>query len=331
MTAPPLPEDALPAALVRADTAQKPNIPPAAKSPVPVHQDLSSIKSALESIAHRQQPSGAAPGGPLDSAIPGSAAAADDSAGNDNDAVLRRWVAALSSAATDAKSSAPPPTGATAANKPIEVPVQLQPAVPADKAGLPAAAPDASGQLLREVKFERISDAPAPAPTVATHVLGAHTATATAATDDTAVLQLQTPMQNSREWSNGLGDRIVWLTSNSVQNAQIRLNPPHLGPIEVQVSVTDNQTTVALLAHHATTRDALEAAAPRLREILGSHGLSNVNVNINHQSSGERAAQSQQQPFQQGYVVRDVDLPATAAGAVPARTNRSSTLLDAYA
>lgn len=142
------------------------------------------------------------------------------------------------------------------------------------------------------------------------------------------VLQLDTPVAQP-EWAEGIGERIVWLSDNRVNDAQIRLNPGHLGPIEVRVSVGEDQARVSFIAHHAATREALEAATPRLREMLAAHGFGSVNVNISHESSGERTAQN---PQPHHWIARDsapADEYAAGTGARLARP--SSKALDAYA
>jgi len=141
--------------------------------------------------------------------------------------------------------------------------------------------------LLKEVAFEakRSSEGSQP------FVLAAQTtqtASATPVRADGPVLQLNTPVAQP-EWADGIGERVVWLTQNDLNNAQIRLNPAHLGPIDVQVNVTDDRASVSLVAQHATTREALESAAPRLREMLSAQGFTNVNVDISNQSTGHSA------------------------------------------
>lgn len=183
-------------------------------------------------------------------------------------------------------------------------------------------------QLLREIGFDRAFEA---SPSQSSSVVPSHGLAAqpngTTATNDVPVLQLNARM-NTPEWADGLGDRIVWLTDQNLSNAQIRLNPPHLGPIEVSVSVTDDQTNVSFMAHHAATRDALEAAAPRLREVLGSQGgLGTINVNINQQSSSERSAQGQRYDAWQSFDPPPFETASTAGAIRPS----ARTLIDTYA
>jgi len=77
-----------------------------------------------------------------------------------------------------------------------------------------------------------------------------------------------------RAWGEQVGDRVVMMASNQVKQAEIRLTPAELGPLRVQVSVDDGNTHVTFHAQHAATREALEQALPRLRELLAENGLS---------------------------------------------------------
>ena len=77
-----------------------------------------------------------------------------------------------------------------------------------------------------------------------------------------------------RAWGEQLGDRVVMMAANQLKQAEIRLTPAELGPLRVQVSVDDGNAHVTFHAQHAVTRDALEQALPRLREMLAENGLS---------------------------------------------------------
>lgn len=66
----------------------------------------------------------------------------------------------------------------------------------------------------------------------------------------------------------------MWMAGRGIQNAEIRLNPAELGPIRVQVTVDNEVAQLAFTAQHSQTREAIELAMPRLREMLTENGLS---------------------------------------------------------
>ncbi|MCX7628581.1 MAG: flagellar hook-length control protein FliK [Methylophilaceae bacterium] len=88
------------------------------------------------------------------------------------------------------------------------------------------------------------------------------------------------PLVGSESWGTGLGDKVIWVLNNQVRGAEIHLNPPALGPLEVRIQVTEGQANLAFMTPHPTVRDAIEAAAPRLREMLGDVGISIGNVSV---------------------------------------------------
>lgn len=88
-------------------------------------------------------------------------------------------------------------------------------------------------------------------------------------------------------WGQAVGERMVWTVQQNLQHATIRLDPPHLGPLEISVSVKDDQANVVVQAQHALTREALEAEMPRLRAMLGEAGFTSVDVNVARDQRGE--------------------------------------------
>lgn len=104
---------------------------------------------------------------------------------------------------------------------------------------------------------------------------------------------LDTPV-GSRAWDQGVGERIHWMIGNGLSSAEIRLNPQHLGPLEIRISLHNDQTQVSILAQHGATREALEASLPRLREMFQESNLNLGSVDV-----GRREAQTQQQGLNQ--------------------------------
>jgi flagellar hook-length control protein FliK len=106
---------------------------------------------------------------------------------------------------------------------------------------------------------------------------------------DTAVLSLpvHTPLRHP-EWSDEVSQRVRWVIGNQVQSAELKINPPQLGPIEVRVSVdSDQQMTVTLSSQHALVRETLQDSVPRLRDLMSEHGFSAVNVDVSQHSSSD--------------------------------------------
>ncbi|QSA95504.1 flagellar hook-length control protein FliK [Methylococcus sp. EFPC2] len=106
---------------------------------------------------------------------------------------------------------------------------------------------------------------------------------------------LERPMAHP-SWSEDLGDRVLWMVGQGRQSAELKLNPAHLGPLEVRIELNqDQQTSVQFLTHQSAVRDAVESALPKLREMLGAQQLDVRDVGVSQYNPGDqrdpRAAQ----------------------------------------
>ena len=104
------------------------------------------------------------------------------------------------------------------------------------------------------------------------------------------VEQLAQPF-GSPAWNDGLSSHVVWMAKSDVQSAEIRLNPPDLGPVEVKLVLTGDQgaqasASVQFSAAHAATREAIESALPRLREMLLDNGIALGNATVDARTPG---------------------------------------------
>jgi hypothetical protein len=99
------------------------------------------------------------------------------------------------------------------------------------------------------------------------------------ATAEPANFTLSTPVQDP-EFGQAVGERLVWMVSQGVQQAKIHLDPAHLGPLEISLAVKDDVASVVINAHHATTREVLEGDTQRLRNMLSEGGFTQVDVNV---------------------------------------------------
>ena len=100
---------------------------------------------------------------------------------------------------------------------------------------------------------------------------------------------LPTPLGDP-QWAPAMSERVAWLVEGNVKHAELRLNPPELGPLEVHIAMVDDEARITFTAHHAAVREAVEAALPRLREMLGSSGVSLVQVDVSAQGGRDQRA-----------------------------------------
>lgn len=132
-------------------------------------------------------------------------------------------------------------------------------------------------------------------------------------------------------WGQELGDRVQWMIGRQIQSAEIRLNPPELGSLEVRIHVQGDQATVNFSSPHGVVRDALDAALPRLRDMLAESGLNLADANVSSQSQGQQQQAGQSSGSSNG---RDSDASLAqheqSVGALTAVKTQSG-MLDVFA
>jgi len=102
------------------------------------------------------------------------------------------------------------------------------------------------------------------------------------------------PQVGSPDWSQALGQKVVWMVQGAQQTATLILNPPDLGPMQVTLNVSNNQATANFTAHQPEVRHALEAAMPRLREMLNEAGIQLGQSSVSAGTSSQQNAFSEQ-------------------------------------
>ena len=91
---------------------------------------------------------------------------------------------------------------------------------------------------------------------------------------------IQRPI-GSPEWPTETGQIIRIMTRENISEAQIRVNPPELGPIDIIVKQDGDGTSIAFSSHSSETRALLESHMPKLREALDAAGLQLTDASVN--------------------------------------------------
>ncbi|MCK5662992.1 MAG: flagellar hook-length control protein FliK, partial [Thiotrichaceae bacterium] len=100
-------------------------------------------------------------------------------------------------------------------------------------------------------------------------------------------MEVKTSVGNTG-WNQGFSNQITMMVKNGIQQAKIKLNPAHLGPVSATVNLTAEAVVVNLSALQLNTKDAMENAIPRLKEMLNENGFSQVDVNVSQQDKQEQ-------------------------------------------
>lgn len=78
----------------------------------------------------------------------------------------------------------------------------------------------------------------------------------------------------SAAWGDSFSDRVTWIAQARQPTAELTLNPPQLGPVEIRVSVSpDQQASLSFLSPHPGVREAIQGSLPRLQEAFAASGL----------------------------------------------------------
>jgi len=98
---------------------------------------------------------------------------------------------------------------------------------------------------------------------------------------------IATPLGNSG-WADDFSQKINWMSTQRNQIAELHLNPPDLGPLNVVLKISDNQATALFTSPHSAVRDAVENALPKLRETLAENGITLGNTTVSDQPPRDR-------------------------------------------
>lgn len=98
-----------------------------------------------------------------------------------------------------------------------------------------------------------------------------------------ASLSVPTAVRDS-QWNNDFSQKIVWLATNDKQTAELTLNPPQMGPIEISLNMNNDKASATFVSANAEVREAIETALPRLREMLAGAGIELGQTNVSAES-----------------------------------------------
>lgn len=105
-------------------------------------------------------------------------------------------------------------------------------------------------------------------------------------------LKLATPQAPEQ-----LHQKVNLMLADKLQQAEIQLDPLGLGKMKIQIQMgADSQANVNFVVQHGQTREMLEQAMPRLRDMLAGQGIQLGQTQVQQQS--QQQSQQQGQPSQ---------------------------------
>ena len=137
------------------------------------------------------------------------------------------------------------------------------------------------------------------------------------------------PRVDNPRFGEALAQQVVWMAKESHQVAALRLDPPDLGPLQVTLTINNDQATAAFFSSHESVRDAVEASAPRLREMLAEAGLTltGFSVATQAQQGGREYGGNRRRSADAADLAQELPLPP--GGVNPLRGGRG--LVDTFA
>ncbi len=119
----------------------------------------------------------------------------------------------------------------------------------------------------------------------------------TGAAKSTPKVTVEAPV-SSPQWGSEVGQKITWMSASGNHVAELHLNPPNLGPLEVKLSINNDQATIQFVSQHQEVRTAIESALPKLREMMMDSGISLGNASVDSGSFQQSNFNQQERPRQ---------------------------------
>lgn len=100
-------------------------------------------------------------------------------------------------------------------------------------------------------------------------------------------------------WADALGQKALFMVGQKIQSAEMHLNPPNLGPLEVKMVLDGDKSSINFVTSQAAVRDALQQSLPRLQQVMADNGMASINVHVQLGQSQQQASNTQQQSGRQ--------------------------------
>lgn len=107
---------------------------------------------------------------------------------------------------------------------------------------------------------------------------------------------VSTPLSNP-QWGTDFTRTVFNLSQTNNQGpivAEMRLDPPDLGPIRITLTVHDNIMQAAFVSPHAVVRQTVENALPQLQQLLAQAGIALGDASVNDQGTPGQSEQAGQ-------------------------------------
>jgi hypothetical protein len=108
-------------------------------------------------------------------------------------------------------------------------------------------------------------------------------------------MQFKQALNNNGQLANGLGVRIQWMLQQAMSSAEIMLDPPELGPLNVKLVQAGNETNIIFHVNTLQGKEAIEDNLTRLKQMLLSQGILLGDTEVQHKQKGDGASKEDNQ------------------------------------
>lgn len=130
-------------------------------------------------------------------------------------------------------------------------------------------------------------------------------------------------------WVDGFAERILWASKNQFHYAEIQIDPPELGALQVRIQIHQDQAQVQFISPHHQVREAIEGSLDRLRDLFQQQGMQLAHSQV---ADGGGRGSAQQESRREGWHPVAGENPATTEEPMlQTRTLREGALIDRYA
>jgi flagellar hook-length control protein FliK len=115
------------------------------------------------------------------------------------------------------------------------------------------------------------------------------------ATDVGLRAALDVPVHHA-QWGQALSQQVIsWAkdTRSGELKAELRLDPPDLGPLRIALTIADGVTSASFASAHVSVRHAVEQALPQLQAALADAGLALGNTHVGEQARPDQDRHAQ--------------------------------------
>ncbi|MGR5330778.1 flagellar hook-length control protein FliK [Photobacterium damselae] len=132
------------------------------------------------------------------------------------------------------------------------------------------------------------------------HQNGASSASSLLGNRQDTSLNNQPPLLLTKEQAGDqLADKVQMMAAKNLKQIDIRLDPPELGRMQIKLSLhDDNQASIQFQVAHQQTRDLIDQAMPRLRELLLQQGMQLAQSSVHQETSQQFSQHFNQQSGQ---------------------------------